>query len=93
MKMSRYLECIAAAPALLGIALLRFYQHVLSPLKPRTCRFTPSCSEYAVHALRHRGLVVGSAFAVWRVLRCHPWSPGGYDPGPWAQDKPEGMAK
>lgn len=62
-------------------ALVRFYQRWLSPLKGRpTCRFLPSCSEYALEALEHHGPWRGSAKAAWRLLRCHPLCRGGYDP-------------
>ena len=71
-------------PARAAIALVRHYQGWLSPRKPRTCRYYPSCSEYAVRALGARGLVRGGLLAAWRVLRCNPLSHGGYDPGPWA---------
>jgi putative membrane protein insertion efficiency factor len=64
------------------ILLIRGYRRWVSPgLAPR-CRFYPSCSEYALEALRTRGLVVGTALMVWRLLRCAPWHPGGYDPVP-----------
>lgn len=66
----------------LCIALIRFYQKVISPLKPPCCRFTPSCSAYAVEAFAKRGFFVGLALSVWRVLRCNPFSKGGYDPVP-----------
>jgi putative membrane protein insertion efficiency factor len=70
--------------ARLGIALVRFYQRFLSALKPPTCRFHPSCSEYAAQAIAHRGLLRGCLLAAWRLLRCNPFSAGGWDPGPWA---------
>jgi len=69
-----------------AIALVRFYQRFLSALKPPTCRFYPSCSEYSLQALAHRGLLCGGLLAAWRLLRCNPFSSGGYDPGPWASD-------
>ena len=62
------------------VALIRFYQLFISPLKKPTCRFVPTCSEYAVESLKKYGVVVGGAKAVGRVLRCHPFHPGGYDP-------------
>jgi len=68
-----------------AVAVLRIYQQRLSIFKPRVCRYYPSCSEYAVRAIMARGLIRGSLLAVWRVLRCNPFSPGGYDPGPWDQ--------
>ncbi len=65
------------------IALIRFYQKFLSPLKRNpTCRFTPTCSAYAIEAFTKRGFFVGFALTVWRILRCNPWSIGGYDPVP-----------
>ena len=64
----------------LGIGLVRLYQLLVSPLLPAgTCKYHPSCSQYAIDALRKYGLVVGSAKAVWRLLRCNPWSRGGVD--------------
>lgn len=62
------------------ISLIRFYQFFLSPLKPPSCRFYPSCSEYACQALTKYGIWRGLLLASWRLLRCHPFSPGGYDP-------------
>lgn len=61
---------------------VRIYRRFISPLKPPCCRFTPTCSEYAVEAVRKRGVIVGTALAVWRVLRCNPFGRGGYDPVP-----------
>lgn len=65
------------------IWLVRFYQKFLSPLKRNpTCRFTPTCSAYAIEAFQKRGFFVGFALTVWRILRCNPFCPGGYDPVP-----------
>lgn len=61
---------------------IRFYQKFISPLTPATCRFTPSCSHYAVEAIRKHGPFKGLALAVWRILRCNPWGGSGYDPVP-----------
>jgi len=61
---------------------IRFYQKFLSPLKPPTCRFTPTCSQYAIEAIRKHGPFKGLALAVWRILRCNPWGGSGYDPVP-----------
>jgi len=62
------------------IGVIRVYQRLVSPLLPAdTCKFHPSCSAYAVDALRAHGLVRGSVLAGWRLLRCHPWSDGGVD--------------
>ena len=64
------------------ILLVRFYQVCISPLKPPCCRFTPTCSQYALQALRKHGPVKGLYLTVWRVLRCNPWGGSGYDPVP-----------
>ena len=62
---------------------IRFYRKFLSPLKSApTCRFTPTCSEYALEAIREWGIIAGTALAVWRIVRCNPFSAGGYDPVP-----------
>ena len=60
-----------------------FYRRVISPLKRTpTCRYLPTCSEYAMEAVQKRGIVVGSGLAMWRIVRCHPFARGGYDPVP-----------
>jgi putative membrane protein insertion efficiency factor len=59
---------------------VRGYQTVVSPMLPRSCRYYPSCSQYAADALREFGVVKGLLLAAWRVLRCNPLSLGGYDP-------------
>ncbi|MFH1501718.1 MAG: membrane protein insertion efficiency factor YidD [Candidatus Eisenbacteria bacterium] len=64
------------------VLLVRAYQRLVSPLMPATCRFVPSCSEYAAQALLTHGLVRGICYAVARVVRCHPWAEGGEDPVP-----------
>lgn len=65
------------------MALVRFYQRFLSPLKGGpTCRFYPTCSQYAYESLAKYGAIKGTYMAVRRVLRCHPFHPGGYDPVP-----------
>jgi len=62
------------------IGLIKVYQIFISPLKGPTCRFYPTCSEYAVQALVKYGFWKGSLKAVFRLLKCHPFNPGGYDP-------------
>ena len=64
------------------VAPVRGYQVFLSPLFGGRCRYVPSCSQYAIEALRVHGAVRGAALAAWRVLRCHPWGGHGYDPVP-----------
>ena len=62
------------------IAPIRLYQRVISPLLPRRCKYHPTCSAYAVDAVREFGILRGLVLAGWRLLRCNPWSHGGYDP-------------
>ena len=70
------LRIVLASPA---IALIRAYQLIVSPMRPQTCRFYPSCSAYALTAIERFGIVRGSWLATRRLLRCHPWTPGGVD--------------
>ena len=75
------------------IWLIRFYQKFLSPLKGRpTCRFTPTCSAYAVEAFMKRGFFVGMGLTVWRILRCNPFCKWGYDPVPERKSREERAA-
>ncbi len=62
--------------------LLRFYKRFVSPLLPPACRFSPTCSEYALESVRKYGLSKGSRMAFFRLLKCHPFHPGGLDPVP-----------
>jgi putative membrane protein insertion efficiency factor len=71
----------------LAILVIRSYQWLISPLLPPSCRFAPSCSEYAAQALSQHGLVRGTGLALLRLARCHPFHPGGYDPPPVVRRK------
>jgi len=64
----------------LALAPIRLYQRVISPGLPRRCRYEPTCSHYAVDAVREYGILRGAVLAAWRVLRCNPFSAGGLDP-------------
>ncbi len=64
------------------LGLIRFYQRFLSPLTGSNCRFHPTCSQYTYDAIEKYGVVKGVAMGGKRIVRCHPWSPGGYDPVP-----------
>ncbi|MGN0457012.1 MAG: membrane protein insertion efficiency factor YidD [Acutalibacteraceae bacterium] len=69
------------------IWLIRFYQKYISPRKKPCCRFTPSCSQYAVEAISTYGAFKGTFMAIWRILRCNPFCAGGYDPVPEKKSK------
>ena len=71
--LSRVVRAVAIAP-------IALYQRVISPAIPRRCKYEPTCSRYAVEALREYGILKGLVLAGWRLLRCNPWSHGGYDP-------------
>ena len=61
---------------------IRFYQNHISRYTPPVCRFTPTCSQYAIEAIKKHGPFNGLALAIWRILRCNPWGGSGYDPVP-----------
>lgn len=65
-----------------ALACIRFYQRIISPLFPARCIYTPTCSEYALQAVSKYGFVRGGFLAIKRILRCHPFHEGGYDPVP-----------
>jgi len=64
----------------LFVGLVKGYQYLISPLFPPSCRFYPTCSAYTIEAIEKYGVVKGSLMGLWRILRCHPFSRGGYDP-------------
>jgi putative membrane protein insertion efficiency factor len=64
----------------IALAPVRAYQRAISPALPRRCRYHPTCSEYAVQAIETYGILRGAVLAAWRLLRCNPFSHGGYDP-------------
>ena len=68
----------------IAVAPVRFYQRAISPAIPRRCRYHPTCSQYAIDAVRQYGILRGLALAGWRLLRCNPWSHGG---GDFAEDQ------
>ncbi len=73
-------HALARASRMLVIAPIVVYQRVISPAIPRRCKYEPTCSRYAVEAIREYGILRGLVLAGWRLLRCNPWSLGGYDP-------------
>ncbi|NLZ53574.1 MAG: membrane protein insertion efficiency factor YidD [Thermoanaerobacteraceae bacterium] len=62
------------------ILMIQFYKRFISPLKPKSCRFYPTCSDYALAAIEKYGVVIGGLKALKRIIKCHPFNPGGYDP-------------
>jgi putative membrane protein insertion efficiency factor len=78
--LSRVGRFVITLPEMLIIGAVRLYQKLIRPLLGPRCRFYPSCSEYFIGAVRKYGVVSGSARGVWRIMRCHPFHPGGYDP-------------
>ena len=71
---------VVRLPCLVVVAVLRAYRQYISPVLGPACRFSPSCSAYAMTAIERYGIVRGGGLAVRRLLRCHPWHPGGWDP-------------
>lgn len=76
------LRQVLSWPMRAAIYCIELYRSYISPMRPPTCRFSPTCSEYAVEALRDWGLIRGLALATWRLLKCGPWHRGGWDPVP-----------
>ena len=76
---------------LVTLRLLRAYKWAISPMFPPACRYVPTCSEYAMEAVERFGALPGGLMAVWRLLRCHPFAHGGYDPVVKAANSPQGL--
>lgn len=69
------------------LRLIRFYQKKISPNTPPACKYYPTCSQYGYEAIERFGALKGSALTIWRILRCNPFSKGGYDPVPQKKQK------
>ena len=80
MTVSRFTQAISRAFAAVLLAPVRFYMRFISPALPARCKYHPTCSAYAVQAVRELGPVKGTILGAWRLARCNPWSNGGYDP-------------
>ncbi|MGC4003739.1 MAG: membrane protein insertion efficiency factor YidD [Pirellulales bacterium] len=78
--MTRIGAIVRALPGRLVIGAVRVYQWTLSPLIGRDCRFSPTCSQYMIDAVRKHGVVRGVTKGIWRICRCNPWGGSGYDP-------------
>jgi uncharacterized protein len=74
------LSTLSKAIRKVALAPIAIYQRLISPALPRRCKYEPTCSRYAVQAVEQYGILKGLVLAVWRLLRCNPWSHGGYDP-------------
>jgi putative membrane protein insertion efficiency factor len=74
------LRLVNRALSACAIFLVRVYQCTISRFLPPVCRFTPSCSQYMIDAIRKKGVVLGALKGIWRIMRCNPFFPGGYDP-------------
>jgi putative membrane protein insertion efficiency factor len=81
------LERISDIPASVLVGIIRVYQVVLSPMTGPSCKYYPSCSHYAVVAIRTHGALRGTGLALWRIMRCNPWSLGGVDDVPPARPR------
>jgi putative membrane protein insertion efficiency factor len=79
-RLTNTLDLLVRLPGLALIGLILLYRRFVSPFTPPSCRFTPTCSRYGIDALHRYGFFKGSWLAFWRVLRCNPFHPGGYDP-------------
>lgn len=80
--MNKPLQWLRSVGTQLLLLPIRFYQTAISPFTPPSCRFTPTCSEYARQAIMKYGPIKGTVLAIKRLLRCHPWGGSGYDPVP-----------
>jgi putative membrane protein insertion efficiency factor len=80
MSVSRFTDGISRTASTVLLAPVRFYRRFVSPALPARCKYHPSCSAYAVQAVKELGPVKGTIVAAWRLARCNPWSNGGYDP-------------
>ncbi len=78
--MKRSLSLLWRVPALMLVGLVRLYQGLISPILGPRCRFEPTCSDYFIGAVRKYGVVSGALRGIWRICRCNPFHPGGFDP-------------
>lgn len=74
------MNVLVRLPGWLLIAIVRLYQYLVSPWLGQRCRFEPSCSQYFIGSVQRFGAIRGSLRGIWRICRCNPWNPGGYDP-------------
>ncbi len=84
-----FLTFVRSIPTKFMVGFIQGYQKIISPHMPSSCRFSPTCSDYSIEALRKYGLVKGVILATHRLLRCHPWGGHGYDPPVWYSERPD----
>ncbi|MFZ5597871.1 MAG: membrane protein insertion efficiency factor YidD [Bacillota bacterium] len=80
MRIKKMVLLAGRIPVVLMVLIIRFYRMFISPLKTPSCRFYPTCSQYALESLEKYGIIIGTCKALIRILKCHPFHPGGYDP-------------
>ena len=78
----KVLKKIFQVPQLIAIFLINLYKKLLSPILPASCRYVPTCSQYTLEAIKKYGVIIGAVLGAYRILRCNPFSKGGYDPVP-----------
>ena len=79
-RLRRFSGVVWGLPGRLLIGLVRLYQYLIRPMLGDRCRFEPSCSVYFIESVRKHGAIRGTCRGIWRICRCNPWNPGGYDP-------------
>lgn len=80
--MRAFLRAVIRIPEALVVGLIKFYRRFISPMYPPVCRFSPTCSQYALTSVERFGVIRGGWLAIKRIARCHPFHPGGFDPVP-----------
>ena len=80
--MEKFKQAVKKTVEFIVLIPVYFYRYAVSPLKPASCRYTPTCSQYAIEAVKKHGAVKGAWLAAKRILSCHPWGGSGYDPVP-----------
>lgn len=80
MKSGKWSLPVRDIPVMMAVGIIKIYRKFISPIKRPTCRFYPTCSQYAMESLEKHGIILGTYKALIRILKCHPFHPGGYDP-------------
>lgn len=80
MKFGKWSLPVRDIPVMMAVGIIKIYRKFISPIKRPTCRFYPTCSQYAMESLEKHGIIIGTYKALIRILKCHPFHPGGYDP-------------